>query len=459
MADSSSSRFVAVNVDCFIEEKKNDNTKRKTESDLRLFRQYLKQVHDTEEDLETIEPERLDAYMAEFFVAVRKPNGRQYEPLSLRSFFASFCRYLKGKRYPEQLTDSALFNKSREALKAKQKELKSFGKGSKPNAARSLTDQEVDLLHESGEFGTHSARALVNMLWWNNTTQFGLRGCRENRDLCWGDVNLRKDSAGVEFLEYTERQTKTRSGENPLDLRKVKPTMWPCSDLKRDPIAAYKKFAEERPPKTCAPDSPFYLGIDHNRNPKYWFTTQPMGRNTINNLMKTMCMNAGIIDEEHKLSNHSARKTMVKKLKENQIPDTDIIQRDKGDSDSSESDIISDPDEEVDHAFEAEHAWRLQSLEWCKCGHCTLKPKAIEFFCCHEKALEYDEYDNLLNEAEANGKRCLTAHGDFQANMLSESVLEIDVFLYLEDTGLWMTKPAGRFTASSNEKPTQILMK
>ena len=46
------SRFVPVNVDCFIEEKKNDNTKRKTESDLRLFKQFLKEVHDIEVDLE-----------------------------------------------------------------------------------------------------------------------------------------------------------------------------------------------------------------------------------------------------------------------------------------------------------------------------------------------------------------------------------------------------------------------
>ena len=80
-----------------------------------------------------------------------------------------------------------------------------------------------------------------------------------------------------------------------------------------------------------------------------------------------------------------------------------------------------------------EHAWRLQSLDWCKCGHCTLQPKAIESFCCHEKALEYDEYDELLNAVEATGKRCLTAHGDFASNMLSESVLKIDVCRYLED--------------------------
>ena len=35
------------------------------------------------------------------------------------------------------------------------------------------------------------------------------------------------------------------------------------------------------------------------------------------------------------------------------------------------------------------------------CGHCTLKSKAIQSFCCHDKALEYDEYDTLLKEAES----------------------------------------------------------
>jgi hypothetical protein len=122
------------------------------------------------------------------------------------------------------IIESPCFNKTRESIIAKQNELKSLalGKGNKPNAARSLSNEEVDLLYERGEFGTHSARALVNMLWLNNTTHFGLRGCRENRDLRWGDIRLGMDTSGLEFLKYTERhcQTKTRSGENPRDLRK-----------------------------------------------------------------------------------------------------------------------------------------------------------------------------------------------------------------------------------------------
>ena len=54
MADSSASRFVSVDVDSFVEGNKNDNTKRKTKCDLSLFKQFLQEVQNTDEDVETI---------------------------------------------------------------------------------------------------------------------------------------------------------------------------------------------------------------------------------------------------------------------------------------------------------------------------------------------------------------------------------------------------------------------
>ncbi|XP_028415647.1 P2X purinoceptor 7-like [Dendronephthya gigantea] len=97
------------------------------------------------------------------------------------------------------------------------------------------------------------------------------------------------------------------------------------------------------------------------------------------------------------------------------------------------SDSASSSEENVEHEFERANAWRLQNLSWCKCGHCALSTKAVECFCCHEKALEYDEYEVLLDKAEAQGEKCLTAHPEFIDNMLSESVLKIDVCQYLEE--------------------------
>ena len=59
-------------------------------------------------------------------------------------------------------------------------------------------------------------------------------------------------------------------------------------------------------------------------------------------------------------------------------------------------------------------------------------------FFFHEKALEYDKYKVLLDQAELQGEKCLTTHSDFKDNMLSESVLKIDVCQYLEETTLSM---------------------
>ena len=44
---------------------------------------------------------------------------------------------------------------------------------------------------------------------------FGLRGCKEQKELRQGDVILKTESDGREYLEYFERQTKTRTGEDP----------------------------------------------------------------------------------------------------------------------------------------------------------------------------------------------------------------------------------------------------
>ena len=87
-------------------------------------------------------------------------------------------------------------------------------------------------------------------------------------------------------------------------------------------------------------------------------------------------------------------------------PEPGLQTSNSGDESDSEEESAESSDEEIDHVFEAKNAWRLESLSWCKCGHCTLKPKAIESFCCYEKALEYDEYDALLKEAEAQGGKC-----------------------------------------------------
>ena len=163
-----------------------------------------------------------------------------------------------------------------------------------------ITDEEVDILYENNMLGVSSAESLLYTVWLNNTIHFGMRGCQEHRDLCWGDVKLCKDTQGNEYLVYNERQTKTRSGVvDASNVPKVFPKMFSTGD-ERDPVVAYKIYWERQPENMMADDAPFYLGINHTKtdgSKKHWFKLAPMGVNKLNTWMKTMASKANINNE------------------------------------------------------------------------------------------------------------------------------------------------------------------
>ena len=57
----------------------------------------------------------------------------------------------------------------------------------------------------------------------------------------------------------------------------------------------------------------------------------------------------------------------------------------------------------------------------------------FESFCCHEKAVEYDEYDKKLTSAQNLEFSCITSLSSFVQNMLLKDVLDVDVLQYLEE--------------------------
>ncbi|XP_062574710.1 uncharacterized protein LOC134236557 [Saccostrea cucullata] len=132
---------------------------------------------------------------------------------------------------------------------------------------------------------------------------------------------MKVTSTGEEYLEYAERATKTRTGIT-SDTRNFAPKMFEDRGNPRCPVLAYKEFANRRPEAMKKPESPFYIGI--SRNPeKAWFINQPMGKNTIGNIVKVMCEAGGI---QGRKVNHSARKTAITSLVHAGVPPTLIQQ-------------------------------------------------------------------------------------------------------------------------------------
>ncbi|CAB4013850.1 zinc finger MYM-type 2-like [Paramuricea clavata] len=241
----------------------------------------------------------------------------------------SIDRYLRQNNYGASILHDTAFLGVRDILKKKQRELKSHGKGNKPNAAEPLTDDDINDLYAKKVLGIHAPRPLLNIVWLNNCVFFGMRPGKEQRDLSWGDLQLKTDSSGTRFIQFTtERQTKTRTGENPRNRREVKPVMYENKENpERCPVTAYLKYKEERPAEMCGHSSPFYLAINTEipKPGKRWFKTSALGVNSLRNMMKTMQTAAGM-ETDRKIVNHSTRKHLIQKLVDNEIPANEIMQ-------------------------------------------------------------------------------------------------------------------------------------
>ena len=137
-----------------------------------------------------IPPNELDPLQANFLLTVRKKYGGDFEPCTLRSIISSVDRKLQRTKYGHSIIakfgtgmKDVSFNLTREALKAKQKQLKQQDKGNKPRRACPLTDAEINILYNRNVLGSQTPQSLLNTLWLNNSLQFGLIGVHEHYNL------------------------------------------------------------------------------------------------------------------------------------------------------------------------------------------------------------------------------------------------------------------------------------
>ena len=129
------SRFVEAD-GTLIEELKhvseNKNTKRSTVYWTGVFKQWAV-TRGKKEEIENYEVSQLNEALAQFFAEVKKENGNEYEPNSLKVMQASLDRYLRSKNYPKSIVRDAEFLSSRKVLEGKARKLRELGMGKQPN--------------------------------------------------------------------------------------------------------------------------------------------------------------------------------------------------------------------------------------------------------------------------------------------------------------------------------------
>ena len=156
-------------------------------------------------------------------------------------------------------------------------------------------------------------------------TTLWLEGATRASNMKVEDFCLQRDDDGIEYLTFAEGPTKTRQGGLKVKPRLVTSKMFATGIEERFPVMFFKVFLEKSP-EEMKTTGPFYLSVIDKPVSNVWFKKTPMGKNTIDSIMKKMKLNSPLIDlcPEKRITNHSARKTVVKKLKSSGISKCEI---------------------------------------------------------------------------------------------------------------------------------------
>ena len=269
----------------------NKNTHRKTGADMRILTAYMRSLSEMRLP-EAIPPTELDKYLSSFFLVVRKADGSEYEPCSLRAMLASIERYLRFKNYPLSLTRDAAFSNMRNVLKLKQQTLRSIGKGQKGPSEVSPSslarEGKIANLFKSQEMGPYTPSSVVFTLCFYFCMYLRIRKSTENKKLLWGDIVLCKDESGREFLTFSSQMLRRAQGSK-TSARQRNYRVWADPSCpEKDPVTIFKFYAQKRPASMNTNFAPFYLGINvlYPTQGQLWYRPAAMGINKLNEMVR-----------------------------------------------------------------------------------------------------------------------------------------------------------------------------
>ena len=297
--------------------------------------------------IEEYEHEQLDKMLQIFYTELRTKDGLEYEPESLKFMLAALDRYLKENGYKYSIIRDREFHQSKLVLEGKVKCLRQQGKGKRPNAANALTAEEEEMLWSEQSLSDSSPRVLSQTMWWILTQHFGMRGRQEHHSMKVEDFSFCVDDNGTEYVTFKENPMKTRQGGLNTKHRSVLPKMFATGDL-RCPVQLLKQYLSKRP-QELREKGPFYLAIIENPKTNVWYKKQRLGVNSIDNMMKSVVKDTPLEKSKKKLTNHTARKTVVKKLRAASVERQSIIQVTGHASEKSLNDYDEDSEEEQQH--------------------------------------------------------------------------------------------------------------
>ena len=256
--------------------------------------------------------------LSRFIIEVHKKNGSEYPAETLYEIVVSLQLWLHMRGKHVKFLDDDEFIAVRNCLDNRMKELSKQGYAQPRNQAGVITVEQENDMWLRKILGSETPKQLVDTLLYLFGVHFAMRAGVEHRSLRVGEksqITLHMEN-GLRFLLYKEDVSKSNQGG--LDHRKIKPKIVRAYENVTNPdhciVNLYLKYLSVRPEGLTTDD--FYLRPLARPRGNVWYSSQPIGKNTLTKIVGEMAKKAGI---EGKITNHSLRASSASRMYNNNV--------------------------------------------------------------------------------------------------------------------------------------------
>ena len=300
---------VKMTINEYLEAGKSDNTRRLDKQAVKLFHSTIMALSEQDKsviykNIDEYSLEELPDILCKFLIVVAKEDGHTFSSNSLNAYVRCLSRHLRQRDVePVDINVDVRFKKVFSVLKTRQCEAAAAGAGPGKKKAECLSAEDMGKLKDSPNFTRNTPRGLVTLSHYVLMTGFGCRARKEcrnitNQDLVFGPTD---EGSGLPTeIKLTERITKTRRGLH-NEVRDLDGKIY--LDLESPDTCQVRTIVEYQRRKTAkqlADDFPFLLtpkqsAVKEPTKEMYWYSSHPLGENTIGKLLKAACEAAGIV--------------------------------------------------------------------------------------------------------------------------------------------------------------------
>jgi len=284
-----------------------------------IFSEYS--VGSGQEDFEMLPIGELAELLRQFYGALRTQKGEKYGRSALVNIRSGINRHLTSPPFNRciNIMRDVQFQAANQVLKGILRRLRLDGEDVTKHK-EAISEGDMKKLYETKTLNNESALGLQRKVYLEVSLHFGRRGREGLRNLNKDSFVFKVDDKGREFVTLAFNELdKNHQVLMPKELEK-KQIMYSQPGDDMCPVLSLKKYISKLNPKCPC----FFQRPREKMSPddQTWFENKPLGVKSINSLMKSMSVDAGLSVQ---YTNHCVRATTATVLAKSGIDSRDVI--------------------------------------------------------------------------------------------------------------------------------------